>query len=400
MRAGVHLVRAVVTLGLVLAVVVPTGDAVAAGQEKGGRPGAEAAGNNLSFPVIWSDGATKVLPGTPGGESLNGTMWYWWGTDADGNPESCVADPDDTDYCDDGIVGAVNGPAPCWDRLDPDCMVVFQQQDSNSTWQAASASWSGAPVSIDWIDWGDNLESVDWYTRSKVRTEVVLIQDLPAPMLQYGMRHLSGWGINELWGLATLGLEWNPDPEQTVYYTEAEKLDGMQATVYSGCARLTIQKLTKPRDDLTLSLTWNATVGEWDGDVTDGADPALFNKVVWEGGDGPGYYSAEINVKGKVIFGYTWDVKNLNDNTIVPPYTAPTAAGDYRLTFSLDGLSCPVILNTFFDAETEILVPLELMGVESEGTGGAAGVIDPINNLTFIDVRILPRSGGGHGGKS
>ena len=45
---------------------------------KGGKPdGGETAGNNLSFPVIWSDGIQKVLPGTPGIEPiLNGEYWY------------------------------------------------------------------------------------------------------------------------------------------------------------------------------------------------------------------------------------------------------------------------------------------------------------------------------------
>ena len=27
--------------------------------------------------------------------------------------------------------------------------------------------------------------------------------------------------------------------------------------------------------------------------------------------DGPGGYSAEVNVKGKVIFGYTWNVRDI-----------------------------------------------------------------------------------------
>jgi len=365
---------------------------VLAKQGGGGRPGGEAAGNNLSFPVIWSDGVTKELPGVYGEVNMDGAMWYWWGTDADGNPESCLADPDDTDYCDDGVVGSIGGPAPCNDRSYP-CMAVFQQQDSNSNWQAESADWSATPVKVHWIDWGDNLESVDWYTRSKVRTEVVLIQDLTNPMTEYVMKHLSGWGIDELWGLATVGLSWDPDPP--VYHTGADVRDGYEATVYSHCARLTIQKLTKPRDDETLSLTWNPAIGEWDGDVTDdGVDPALFNKGVWEGGDGPGYYSAEINVKGKVIYGYTWDVKNLNDKT------GGTAAGDYRITFSLDAAGhCPVICNTFFDTNTTILEPVEeeaaVEAVEEEPTGGGAvGVIDVINNLTYIDVRILERSGG------
>jgi len=39
----------------------------------GGKPNPETAGNNLSFPVIWSEGVKKILPGTPGMDpALNG----------------------------------------------------------------------------------------------------------------------------------------------------------------------------------------------------------------------------------------------------------------------------------------------------------------------------------------
>ena len=130
--------------------------------------------------------------------------------------------------------------------------------------------------------------------------------------------------------------------------------------------------------------------------------PALFNSPVWESGDGPGYYSAEINVKGKVIYGYTWDVNKLHDDTVVPPYTNPSAAGDYRITFSLDGTNCPVTLNTFFDAYTQIVVPLEEAVVLEEGEepgGGAVAHTDAVNNLTYIDVRILAKGGGGNSKK-
>jgi len=361
----------------------------------GGKPGGEAAGNNLSFPVIWSEGVTKALRGTFGETDLSGGVWYWWGIDADGNPEACEANATDTDFCnDDGEVG----PEPCggWVRdeetgeilgaLDPDCMLVYPQQDSLNTWQARSLSMKDEfgsytdVLNVHWIDWGDNLESVDWYTTSQVRAEVVLFQDLDplAPMLQYDMKHLYGLGIDELWGLATTGVS-HTDPE-------AVELDGLQATVYSHCARLVIQKLTTTRDDPNLTLAWNPTTNIWEGD----ANPSLFaqDMVVWEGGDGPGYYSAEINVKGKIIYGYTWNVRRLNDGP-----------GDYRITFNLDENDCPMPLNTFFDAGTQI-VPISEEEITTEeaddggDTGGATAYIDTVNNLTYMDVRILQRSGG------
>lgn len=369
----------------------------------GGKPGGETAGNNLSYPVLWAEGVQKVLPGTPGMEPiLGGAWWYQWGTngvDPDVTPASCAPDPDNNAYCDDGVLlqydetlvpgePAADNPLPL--------AKAYLQKDKNNIWQAGSADWSAAPLNVHWIDWGDNLESVDWYTRSQVRTEVVLFQDLVEPMLEYEMRHTSGWGIDEVHGMAAtlesvpmLGL-------------------GTRATVYSNCARLTIQKLLVERDDAELAnLVWVPEEGwtEPEGYEDDLINPHIFNGSVHEGGDGPGYYSAEINVKGRIIYGYTWNVRQLNEG-----------AGDYRITYSFDQACGTASLNTFFvDGTTQILVPLEeeiVTAAAEEGEepgGGAVGVLVPADfdgetgeliggNLTYIDVRILERGGGGGGG--
>jgi hypothetical protein len=350
----------------------------------GGPPGGEAAGNCLSFPVIWAEGMSKALRGEFGTVNLGGAWWYWWDTDAEGNPLSCAPDPDDQDCCDDGQIGTPTEGCEEENVPGEGAITVYLQQDEFNDWQAERVDWSSAPVNVHWIDWGDNLESVDWYTRSMVRTEVVLIQDLDTPMTQYGMRHLYGWGQTEMHGVATTG-----DPPA------AESFDGSQATVYSPCARLTIQKLLVPREDLEDgSLTWVPETG-WTG-VDANGDPLInepiFNKPVYEGGDGPGYYSAEINVKGKVIYGYTWNVRRLNDTTGIPP----TAAGDYRITFSFDANCGSVDLNTFFvDGVTQIVPSSEEeASVEGEEPGGGAeAVLDFDNNLTYMDVSILDRGG-------
>ncbi|MEJ2513413.1 MAG: hypothetical protein P8Y72_17680, partial [Anaerolineales bacterium] len=148
-------------------------------------------------------------------------------------PAACAPDPDEGNtelnpagvpLCDDGVAGSVDldlvAGTPAATNPLP-LVKAYIQKDSNNVWQAGSADWSAAPVNVHWIDWGDNLESVDWYTRSQVRTEVVLFQDLVEPMLEYEMRHTSGWGINEVHGLATT-------------LTGAPLLgEGTQATVYS-----------------------------------------------------------------------------------------------------------------------------------------------------------------------
>ena len=164
----------------------------------------EEGGNNLSFPVIWAEGVMVTLPGEADMEpTLDGVWWYWWGTTPEGDPLSCPPDPQNNALCEDGSspgAGAIR---------------AYLQQDTNNVWQAGTADWSAAPVDVTWIDWGDNLEAVDWNIRSMVRTEIVLLQDL-APedaMTEYVMRHLSGWGIDEMWGLATTG---NPPVAQVV----------------------------------------------------------------------------------------------------------------------------------------------------------------------------------------
>ncbi|MEJ2206879.1 MAG: hypothetical protein P8170_22555, partial [Gemmatimonadota bacterium] len=194
---------------------VPLGPDVGMQAAKGGKPGGETAGNNLSYPVIWAEGVPKVLPGTYGVELLGGEWWYSWGTtgtDPDVTPLACAPDPDDNLYCDDGEVGTVGELPGVGGNMD--LVRAYLQKDQLNSWQASSGTPfdaglvanDGDPLHVDWIDWGDTLESVDWYTRSQVRTEVVLFQDNPAaavnPWLDYEMRHTSGWGIDEVHGLA------------------------------------------------------------------------------------------------------------------------------------------------------------------------------------------------------
>ena len=285
------------------------------------------AGNCLSLPVIWSEGITKELRGTFGVTTFTGAS---------------------------EVVDGVT-----W----------YYQQDENNEWQAESADWSAAPVEVTTIDWGDNLEARSWTIRSLVRTEVVLYQDLGVPMTGYEMFHISGEGTTEVWG--TNGVDYASN----------------EATVYSGVARYTIQKLNvvNPYDDTTglpipsgdLGLIWDAAAGVWTGPV--GA--MLYNSAVWEaegvlGHDLTSIYKSETNIPGKIIYGYNWNLKRTNDGT-----------GFYRITFSLDadgGHSGEIPCNTFFTAGTSVKF--------SENVeGGGIGVIDTVENLTYIDVLITAK---------
>lgn len=284
----------------------------------------EEAGNNLSYPVIWSDGYAKPLRGSFGAPVFDGAT-------------------------------ALVGDIP-----------VYLQQDPLNEWQAESTIDPGGPVDVDWIDWGDNLEARPWNENSVVRVEVVLVRDLPTPMESYEMLYVEGQGIDEMWGAT------------------GTTIPSDQATVYSHCARLVIQKIEPLTTPDAAVLTWDEAAHRWTGEVS----APYFAGGVWEAGDGPEGFSAEINIKGKVIYGYNWNLRDVGGGD-----------GVYRLTFSL-AKDSPLVLNTFF-SNAQILTREEIVegltrsgGDSGEPLGGIAHV-DRDRDITWIDVEILPRSKGG-----
>jgi len=286
----------------------------------------ETAGNNLSLPVIWAEGRSLDLRGT----MLQATLLGPYYTDEFGVK---------------------------W---------YYQREDLNY-WQAENVDGSGSPVQVSWIDWSDNIESQIWTIRSIVRTEVVLFQDLATPLTGYEMAWLWGSGTDEMWG------------------TNGVQYPSSQATVFSWLARYTIQKLDAvpytPEggviDNNTLGLAWNGATHQWEGPVF----APLYNSAVWEaeGVDGhalSAIYSAELNIPGKVIYGWNWNLKKLNAGT-----------GYYRITYSFDPVTgpdkTPVSCNTFFvDGVTQIL---------PANPGGGVAQIDFANNLTYIDLLIVAK---------
>jgi hypothetical protein len=311
----------------------------------GKAPGAsiETVGNNLSFPVIWSDGVALDLRGVYGEPSFEG--------------QSFLADGYD------------------W----------YVQNDPNNTWQAESKTVepSDGDIVVSYIDWGDNLEAKSWPLGGQIRVEVVLYKTLTTPMTAYKMQieDPNQTGVSEVWG------------------TNTETYPSDSATVYSGTARLVIQKLGKDRDDPNLSVTWDPVHSRWIGD--DIGDP-LFNGGVWQNIDGPGGYSAEVNVQGKVIYGYNWVTRTTADGE-----------GDYRITFVLDpnssetGITCNTAFGEYGDEGkvTEILpgeeeggIIVQALAEEPDDLGGGIAKIDLNHNLTYIDVRLTSGKGSGRKG--
>lgn len=226
----------------------------------------------------------------------------------------------------------------------------YLQQDPSNLWQAESFTWEEAdPPVIDEIDWGDNLEAKEWTTHSIVRVETTLYEYVASPMLAFTMTWISGQGIDEMWG------------------TNTDTFDNYSPTVYTPAAQLTIQKLLPDATD----LTWSGN--RWTGDV----DIFIL----------PLEYSAEINVKGKIIYGYNWSVRNDGDGE-----------GVYRITMHFS--NSPI---DFVDGTTKITLSEETVVLPTAGDDGGEPVggtaqIDFTNDLTYIDVAIVQGGGSGNGG--
>lgn len=330
-------------------------------------------GNNLSFPVIWSDGYEKELRDPLSSDPmLADEWWYVWAEDPAEPTDpvySCKPHPDDPTLCEDGT--------PPGDGTSTVYKAYLQKRFDNM-WQAQNEVPEGTPFTIDLLDWGDNLESIDWNIRSQVRTELVFYENLDIPMLQYSMRHVSGWGVDEMHGL------------QATVENEPVLGPGNLATVYSHNLRFTIQKLNVPKDSITAeNLTWVPNSGwtETDPNGEDLINEPLMNQAVYEASDGPGFFNAEVNIKGKIIYGYTWNVRKMNDGT-----------GYYRITYSFDETGGIVPLNTFFDEDTEIIVPIEETLLSTDPGRGGVAKLDVDKNLTYMDVLIKASGGGGGGG--
>lgn len=278
--------------------------------------------NNLSYPVIWSGDGALVIPGVFGEPELTKPVNY-----------------------------TVPGTEP------PEVIPVYPQATEGNTWQAGS-ELSLTPVEVNEIDWGDNLEAKSLTLGKPIRVETTLIKNLISPMLAFKMVSLEG------------------EMREEVFATTGDTEESEQATIYSGCARLTIQRLLISREDPYLYLLkWDASTGEWTGEEV--VSPAVFNGGVWQSsGEGEGY-SAEVNGSGKVLYGYNWRTSGLT-------------SGDYRITFSFD----QACLNTFVTEDTKVVFSEEesaepTVDASSGGvSGGGVPKVDAVNNLSYVDVQL------------
>lgn len=369
--------------------------------------GEEAASNNLSFPVVFSDNARPP-------SYVDNDVWTFFGgpwtdADEDGVPDMCTTGVP--------VGSSVPGDEVCYyDGVD----MWWLQQRAPNRWQAFDPVDPDptTPVVVSAIDWGDLLESTPALNLRKIRTEVTLMLDATAdpdfapyvvdpeafPLVApfetpcpqcFAAFEMSGavpgtdQSINEIQGTSFgpgtgdyPGTQALIDPTTLKRDTVTDR--GFHATVYTRCARFLIQKVTGQPGD----LRWSSVNGHW-GPVS------AVNTPVVELAAYDNSYSAEINAGGSMIFGYNWNAK-----------LDSSGEGTYRISFVLDGgpsadtPRCNVDLNTEFDETTIIANPGEVTqgqvltrsALESLGGDGSEG------GLTYVDVALVGKGSGGGGG--
>lgn len=244
-------------------------------------------GNNLSVPVIFSEGR-----GITGLNVLNGTTKVFANTGL--RPTAAL---DAAALAQLSAAGTLpfwytgNTPAPY--AATPG---VFWQKSSN-TWQAQwDARTSGVTPVI--VDWGDNLKRGEFPVNAVIRVEHVLLANDGTSMLGYPMDIV----VNPSSPTEQQGILADGGQTATV---------ALSPTVFSDRARLKLQKLNAKGGTPTFTY---------------------FDKAVYQGFgvDGPGKYAAEINVGGRLLFGYVWQMRNVQMPAGI------TKDGWWRITFMLD----------------------------------------------------------------
>ena len=240
-----------------------------------GRPGGggggghtEAAVNNLSYPALMVAGTGSPAVSLSATSHVLGTT-YSYGCD---KPEmvgtfsypntSCLA-PDGVTHLTAAACTLEN--APCAGLT---VNRIYWQKVSTSYWKAYTAGPAMQPITVDFVDWGDNLESKSWTATSIVRVETTPFEDhgLANLMRGYQMWHVSGQGTTEQWGLRV-----TEDP-LTFEPVAAYGYDSQYSIVNTGNARLNIAKLSPTADACPSATARRLTRRR--GSATSGTGPA------------------------------------------------------------------------------------------------------------------------------
>ena len=285
---------------------------------------------------------------------------------------------------------------------------IYWQKVSSNLWAAettAAAAKSNVPV--DFLDWGDNLESKSWTLSSTIRVETQPFKDHTSNPLSetdtllkrgYQMWHVYGQGTNEQWGVrvtADGSLVYGYNSPYSIIRTAAARINFAKLSANAEAC----PTAAPPAPPYASITTWNAP--GWQGACTLKDEP----------------YTAELNVGGKYVYGYNWTIKRDQLNPMVCGGDW-AMAGWWRLTFytprvAVDGTMksdvrfdrpnistgppdlAPYLADPQYEAVT-VTAAMAAAELEEGDTGPLyAPVIDVANNLTYIDICIRAAVGGG-----
>ncbi|MGB5471807.1 MAG: hypothetical protein WBM64_15500 [Woeseiaceae bacterium] len=308
---------------------------------------------------------------------------------------------------------------------------IYWQKEPLNEWWATDDGVSPNTVAVAYVDWGDALEAVSWTERSVVRVEtqpwsstipgfspvtacVDAAEEMdPETTCKVGLQmwHVSGQGITEHWGVrATEPTEVDPaisynfdSPFQIIKTANA----GLNVTKMVEGDATCSQPGGNPGDDPPAVGGW--TGSEWSGTCTVYDDP----------------YTVETSVGGKYVYGYNLRMKDISPSEVCGAGWEKT--GFYRLTFyapndvdftghseatPIPNVAPPSVpsevrtlpRNGVFNTITVPPEPEPVIEAESDEEDPDADdrlyrpVIDPVNNLTYLDICIVAKSQGGGGG--
>lgn len=257
-------------------------DGVGGGGRGGGGGGGDtsAYGNNLSNPVIFAEnfGITGTLLASATDYGNTGLR-----------PLQVTEASAFTELGSLGLPFFWSGNAPLGDGC-------YMQKTAN-TWQAEWKLGTGAEIPAR-VDWGDNLASQTFNATSVIRIENTLYDDVSL---------MTGYVMDP-------ACTSNPQSSSEMQGTKGVK-GTFVPTIFSVSPRLRIDKLDAQGGTPVMS-------------VVDKTVASAFVAPDAEESGGPGLYAAEINVGGKLVYGY---VLNMGRVLIGLDKT-----GWYRITFSLE----------------------------------------------------------------
>jgi hypothetical protein len=381
-----------------------------AGGGGGGPPtGGESGVNNLSFPVILSDNVGPAAFPADG-------VWRW----------ASISSPETECALETNTVSPVPTTILCYCgrkvtvvsetgevQFTEPTKVWWLQKRTQNFWKALSIGHDiSTPLVVSAVDIGDLLESSPSIATRQIRVEFNLLQSVdqtdpelgqyvglekcvaPPAAAPYSIGCFAAFGMSgavpgtEQSGNEMQGNDFGPGPEPgeltgtltlldpaTVRLTEPD-VGGIEALVYSRCARLLIQKIGGG------VVAWDKTTGQWAGTTV---SAPLVNLPAYTNA-----WSTEITSGGSIVYGYNWNAK-----------TAST--GLYRLTFVLDGNDaegpvCTTPLATRFVADDTQLVNLGENNTSTSIVYAGDADLGDEGGIAYIDLNLTAKGGGGGGG--